>query len=45
MCRNAILDAITRALTEDTLNRIVEYLTKGGITSEDDVMILDSTER
>lgn len=46
MCRNAILDTITvRSLTEDTMNKVVEHLVKEGITSEDTVMVMDSTER
>lgn len=44
--RDAILDTITvRALKKDTIDAIVEYLIKEGVTSEDTVMIMDTTER
>lgn len=44
--RDAILDTITvRALKRDTIDAIVEYLIKEGVTSEDTVMIMDTTER
>lgn len=44
--RDAILDTITvRALKKDTIDAIVEYLIKEGVTSEDIVMIMDTTER